>query len=167
MMTIYVFLNLLDLSAAFDTIDHEILLSRLKASFRVTGTVLNWFKSYISNRTQQVSVCQLYSEKNTLEFGVPQGSVLGPILYTIYTQPLSSVLKAFNTKYHFYADDSQLYKGIKVVEIQNEIITSQNCIMSAQDLMTNNMLKANESKTEFIVLGKPSNLSRSIIYDFK
>ena len=75
-----VILVLLDLSAAFDTVDHGILLPRLSNRFGITGTVLEWFRSYLSDRTQFVQVNDACSASHVLEFGVPQGSVLGPLL---------------------------------------------------------------------------------------
>ena len=84
-------LSLLDLSAAFDTIDHVILSQRLSSTFGCTGTVLGWFESYLSNRTQSVFVNDIQSAPSNLKYGVPQGSVLGPILFTMYTQPTPSL----------------------------------------------------------------------------
>ena len=84
----------LDLSAAFDTVDHDILLFRLQQRFGVTGMPLLWFKSYLSNRMQYVSVDGEASLNHALQCGVPQGSVLGPILYLLYTSPLSHIVKS-------------------------------------------------------------------------
>ena len=99
-------LCLLDLSAAFDTIDHTILLKRLKQDFGINGVVLEWFSSYLSDRTQCVVVDGVRSGDKILKYGVPQGSVLGPVLFTMYMRPLSNIISRFYLLYHFYADDS-------------------------------------------------------------
>ena len=96
------FLSMLDLSAAFDTIDHVILSQRLSSTFGCTGTVLGWFESYLSNRTQSVFVNDVQSAPSTLKYGVPQGSVLGSILFTMYTQPVGSVIQQLGTTYLFF-----------------------------------------------------------------
>ena len=91
---------LLDLSAAFDTLDHAILLRRLEHSFGIRGNVLKWFTSYVSQRSQSVSVNESISNPRPLTYGVPQGSVLGPVLFTLYSQPLSDVISQFNCSFH-------------------------------------------------------------------
>ena len=93
------FLTLLDLSAAFDTIDHTISLNRLEVSFGITGTALMWFESYLSGRKMKVKVNDLYSDEVTVSCGVPQGSVLGPILFTLYTFPLSTIFQISNQSF--------------------------------------------------------------------
>ena len=102
-------LTLLDFSAAFDIIDHTILLSRLDDWFGVTGKALNWFKSYLTSRCQRIKLGDCLSSKADLKFGVPQGSVLGPLLVTLYTTPLSSMIFEHTIPNHLYADDSHLY----------------------------------------------------------
>ena len=102
-------LTLLDLSAAFDTIDHTILPSRLHDWFGDTGKALNWFKSYLTGRCQRIKIGDCSSSKANLKFGVPQGSVLGPLLFTLYTTPLNSMIFEHAIPHHLYADDSQLY----------------------------------------------------------
>ena len=83
---------LLDQSAAFDTIDHDKLLDCLRKWFCVGGRCLDWFKSYLSDRTQCIKIGSVLSETSKLKFGVPQGSVLGPFLFSLYTTPLSKVI---------------------------------------------------------------------------
>ena len=93
-------LLLLDLSAAFDTIDHDLLLSRLTKWFGIDGLVLQWVRSYLTGRSQLVKVDGVLSTPQLLLCGVPQGSVLGPLLFTVYTTPLSSILTVFGLKHH-------------------------------------------------------------------
>ena len=102
-------LTLLDLSAAFDTIDHTILLTRLNDWFGVTGQALNWFKSYLTGRCQRIKIGDCLSSKADLKFGVPRVSVLGPLPFTLYTTSLSSMIFEHAIRHHLYADDSQLY----------------------------------------------------------
>ena len=95
-----VILLLLDLSAAFDTVNHSLLLSRLKNSFGITGTVLQWFHSYLSGRSQFVEINDTKSSVRDLTVGVPQGSVLGPILYLLHTTPLVEIIRSHGLDYH-------------------------------------------------------------------
>ena len=94
-----VVLVLLDLSAAFDTVDHSLLLDQ----------ALDWFRSYLSDRTQYVRIQDVSSDVHALPYGVPPGSVLGPLLYSLYTSPLGDIARSHGLSYHFYADDTQLY----------------------------------------------------------
>ena len=102
-------LILLDLSAAFDTIDHNILLARLSSTFGIQGSALSLLTSYLSNRFQSVSIHSHSTAPSPMLTGVPQGSVLGPLLFSLYTTPLSYIVSATPISYHFYADDTQLY----------------------------------------------------------
>ena len=104
-------LTLLDLLAAFDTIDHYILLCRLEQHFGVSGLALSWFKSYVSNRFQFVSTSGSNSKLSKLDYGVPQGLMVGPILFLLYTQPLSQILFNHSCSHQFFADDTQLRKS--------------------------------------------------------
>ncbi|GFO47561.1 reverse transcriptase [Plakobranchus ocellatus] len=148
-------LSLLDLSSAFDTIDHFILLERLENTFGISGTALLWLRSYLEYRTQSVQINNDRSDITVLKYGVPQGSVLGPILFTLYTQPIVKILTSHNFNYHFYTDDLQIYIDGTIEDLPNFISNTQNCIEDIKTWMTNNKLKLNEEKTEIILLGHP------------
>ena len=96
---------MLDLSAAFDTLDHDILLQRFRDRFGITGTALQWFSSYFTRRTHWVHAAGANSDVHHLEFGVPQGSVIGPRAFTMYVTPIGDILHRHGVNYHMYADD--------------------------------------------------------------
>ena len=146
-------LALLDLSAAFDTIDHNLLLGRLTEWFGIDGVVLQWVRSYLTGRSQLVKIDGELSTPQLLLCGVPQGSVLGPLLFTMYTTPLSSIITSFGLKHHLYADDTQIYTSFSADNISQSIIVLQNCTLAIQVWMNQNMLKLNPDKTELMVIG--------------
>ena len=162
-------LILLDLLAAFDTVDHTILLNRLETTFGIKDTALKWIASFLTGRTQKVAIGNLgtdlkaISDPVTLTFGVPQGSVLGPILLTLYTAPLGKVCRKHHIFYHLYADDTQLYLAFKPNRngCKEECIHSlEICINEIRDWMCINLLKLNDRKTEFIILGTQQQLQK-------
>jgi hypothetical protein len=147
----------LDLSAAFDTIDHALLLGRLSDVVRLSDTVLSWFSSYLSDRFQRVLVNQCFSAETPLLCGVPQGSVLGPVLFSLYTKPLSELISSFSVDHHFFADDSELYSKIPV-EPNAALAAIQNieqCCLAIKSWMNTNKLKLNDQKTEALLCGPP------------
>ena len=157
-----VILVLLDLSAAFDTVDHNLLLSRMMTQLGIGGTVLTWLKSYLSGRSQRVSIGDIFSHVAMLLFGVPQGSVLGPILFIIYTLPIGNIARTHGLNVHFYADDTQLYMAFDPTDHEDttSVLTRvENCISDIRTWMVDNKLKLNEDKTEVLIL--TSKLHRS------
>jgi len=96
----------LDLSAAFDTVCHSTLTQRLQTEFGVSGTAISWIQSYLHGRTQYVKMGQHRSSEATLEVGVPQVSVLGPLLFAVYCSPVADVIAFHGVRHHQYADDT-------------------------------------------------------------
>ena len=145
---------LLDQSAAFNTIDHGTLLDCLSSWFGVGGIVLEWFKSYLSNRLQCVMIGSILSGAKKLLFGVSQGSVLGPILFSLYTTPLSKVTRNHpSIDFHFYADDTQLYVHLTHKNVAHACDRLKSCLEDVKKWLSASKLKLNTDKTEFIVFG--------------
>ena len=142
-------LTLLELSAAFDTIDHTILLSRLDDWFGVTWEALNW---YLPGTCQRIKLDDYLSSKAYLEFGVPQESVLGFLFFTLYTTPLSSMIFEHTIPHHLYADDSQLYVSFASGDTAAALNGLQSCLASLRSCMSTNKLKPNPDKTEFLLI---------------
>jgi len=111
----------LDLSTAFDTIDHHLLLDRLNESFGVSGTAHSWLRSDLSNRHQSVRAGQSESPRTHCPTGVPQGSVLGPLLFTCYISPISSVASLFDISIQQYADNTQIYIALTTADVTAHI----------------------------------------------
>ena len=150
-----VILLLLDLSEASDTVDHNILLSRSKPRFGINGISLHWFRSYLSNRTYTVTVLGGRSTERPLMTGVPQGSVLEPILSSMYTSPLGDVISLHDLSYHLYEDDTQLYVTFKTTCPDDMHVAESRIDACKTDVgawMAYNKLKLNSSKTELLVL---------------
>ena len=124
-------LVLLDLSASFGTVNHQVLLKRLESCFGRSGTALHWFKSYLDGRSQRICVEGCYSKKFRLQHGVPQGSCLGPLLFTIYASKLFQIVKAHLSDVRAYADDTQLYLSSNAGSEDNQteaVDAAQECI---------------------------------------
>ncbi len=145
-------LVLLDLSAAFDTIDHNILLNRLENFVGISGSTLAWFKSYLSDRHQFVAVNEEVSYRSQVQYGVPQGSVLGPLLFTLYMLPLGNIIRKHGVSFHCYADDTQLYISSRPGET-HQIEKLMECIVDIKNRMTSNFLLLNSENTKVLIIG--------------
>jgi hypothetical protein len=158
-----VLLSMLDLSAAFDLVDHEILYSRFQKELNISGQVLQWFVSYLTARTQSVAIGNSISKPVELTTGVPQGSVLGPLLYSIYVLPLKRIFQKHGISYHIYADDTQIYVVFNPKEDNAlEIATGklEKCVTDVKHWMNHNKLKLNDNKTEFILFASSNNYKK-------
>jgi hypothetical protein len=144
-------LALLDLSSAFDTVDHETLLAVLQKQ-GVGGVVLEWFRSYLDGRRQYVSIGSHSSSLQILTCGVPQGSVLGPVLFNVYTASLGPLLKRHGMRYQLYADDASIYLSFESDRIDDAFMSMSQCIDDVKQWMSGMRLKMNSGKTEFVVL---------------
>ena len=138
-------LVLLDLSAAFDVIDHKILQMRLEYSYGVTGSALSWIKSYLSDRLQHVAIGKSTSEGKRLDFGVPQGSVRGPREYCFYSKPIGEICCQHDLLYHRYPDDTQVYIAILPKETWFDVSKKlEACLADISTWISANMLKLNQ-----------------------
>ena len=145
-----VVLILLDLSAAFDTIDHDILIERLRHRFGFEGPVLDWVRSFMDGRTQRISIGgSMVSNAHVLKFGVPQGAVLGPSLFSLYVSPIEDIIIRHGLQTVIFADDTQLY--ITCDSPTSSLTTSiEACVDEIRHWMRANLLALNDSKTEVI-----------------
>ena len=148
----------LDLSAAFDTVDHNILLSMLQVKYGINSTVLDWLKSYLFKRNCKVNIAKCFSDGIFLLFGVPQGSILGPILFILYIADIELIAKRHGLVIHIYADDTQLYIAFEKCNILSTISNVEYCLRDIKHWMSNNFLKINEDKTKFLIISTQNDL---------
>ena len=139
-------LTLLDLSGA---VDHNILIKRLSMSYGISGTALSWFSSYLTDRYQRVKITNCFSG------ALPTlGSIFGPLLFTLYTSPLSSVIQTHNLDHHLYAaDDTQIYYYLATPDTNCSLNQLRDCLQNLFHWTTNSKLKLNANKTEFLIIG--------------
>ena len=145
-------LALLDLSSAFDTIDHPILVHRLHTDFGFTDAVLQWLSPYLTDRTHYVSVSNNCSAFTPVHSGVPHGSVIGPMLFTMYIKPLSAIIDSHSIMHHSFADDLQQQKSAPPDRISELLHSMQSCMSNVKAWATANMLKLNDNKTELMLV---------------
>ena len=154
-----VYLVLLDLSAAFDTIDHQVFLLRLREDCGVSRGVADWMEYYLSNRTQSIDIYGTLSDKVKLDYGFPQGSKIGPFGFKLYTKPLVAIAQKHGVSLHLYADDTQLYLPFDPQNSKFAMEQMEACITEIKLWMANNFLKLNDDKTEFIMFGSQHDLA--------
>ncbi len=150
-------LILLDLSAAFDTVDHLVLITRLETVFGVSDIAL---RCYLSDRKQFVSMGGFRSKISVVQSGVPQGSILGPLLFNIYIFTLGQLLRSLGLKFHLYADDTQIYIHTKPnYTVSVDFLST--CISKITEWMSQNCLCLNSEKTEVMLIGSPHQLRKA------
>ena len=159
-------LVLLDLSSAFDTVDHAILLKRLNTDFGIHGTVPDWYRSYLSGRSRHISLNGAKSDSFDLKCGVPRGSCLGPLLFIMYASKLFEIVRTHLPDAHGFADDTQLYLSFKPDISMNQaaaVCAMENCIAELRQwmlVMLQDKLKTNDDKTEFLIIGSRQQLEK-------
>ena len=154
-----ILLVLLDL----DTVDHKNLLKRLEATVGIRDAALSWFASYVTNRWQRVTIEQCQSEKFHLECGVPQGSCLGPLLFTIYASKLFDKIKRHLPSTHACADDTQLYLSFSpncTTSADDAVKSMERCVRDIKAWMITDKLKLNDGKTELMLIGTKQQLAK-------
>ena len=154
-----VLLTLLDLSAAFDTVDHMKFLDRLEQEFGVTGRARTWLESYFKDRYQSVFIDSTSSISVPLTTGFPQGSVIGPFGFKPYTKPLTAIAQKHGVSIHLYADDTQLYVSCDPENVDTAVERLEACIEEIRVWMSVNNLKLNDNKTEFVAIASRQQLS--------
>ena len=116
----FTLLALLGLSAAFDCVDHDILLQSLQPNFGLGGKVLDWLRSFLTGRSQQVLGDGCLSESVMILFGISQSSVIGPILFILYMVEVFDIIAAYGVNCHCYADDMQVYASVPATMVDAE-----------------------------------------------
>ena len=154
-------LTALDMSAAFDTLDHITLLHRLQHTFGLSGYVISWIRSYLTDRSSFVKIDSSSSPSSTILTGVPQGSVLGPLLFVLFISPIANVINPDQSNqnntvsFHQYADDTQLYIGTNSSTLTTQIASIESCTQRVHNWLLNNGLHLNPSKSEAIAFYNP------------
>lgn len=153
-------LVLLDLSAAFDTVDMEIFLDIQRIRFGVHSMALDWFRSYLSDRSQVVSIGSDTHGPTTIECGVPQGSIIGPTGFVVYTEELAESIAEPSITFNQYADDTAMLSHIPLADVRARRINIEHSLVAVRDWFQSRRLQLNADKTELIWFGTKSNLGK-------
>jgi hypothetical protein len=156
-----VFLAMIDLSAAFDTVDHTILLSFLKDTIGINGSALDWFTSYLTSHTQCISIDNVMSELIELLFGVPQGSVMGPFKFCVYTLAIGAIIQSHRLNCHKYATNAQVYLPFSIDEPDHALKKLNDCLADIRTWMISNKLKMMMTRPSFSYLHLQTLTARS------
>ena len=148
-------LTALDMSAAFDTLDHATLFHRLEHTFCLSGFVISWIQSYLFSRSSFVKIDSSSSPLTTILTGVPQGPVLGSLLFVLFISPIANIINPGQVSFHQYADDTQLYIGANSSSLVSQIASIESCTLRVHDWILNNDLHLNPSKSEAITFFNP------------
>jgi len=148
----------LDLSAVFDIVDHNILITRLSSWFGIHGSVLSWFKSYLSSRSFRVKCDDNLSFLHTSYCGVLQGSVFGPLLFIMYTTPLSTLFSSIFLDHHLCADDTQHFFSFLLLNFESSIFHFENALQQISSWMTANLLLLTPPRLNFCSSDSKTNL---------
>ena len=149
------------MSVAFDTLDHTTLLRRLEYTFGLSGFVISWIRSYLTDRSSFVKIDSTSSSCSTIRTGVPQGSVLGPLLFVFFISPVANVINPDRSEtcnlvsFHQYADDTQLYIGTNASTLVHQVASIESCTQRVHNWLLNNGLHLNPSKSEAIAFFNP------------
>ena len=150
----------LDLSAAFDMVDHDQLLVILKPCFGIEGIPLAWIRSYLNNRSFQVQVGSVVSKPIDVPYAVPQGSLLGPVLFICYIATLDDIIQGTSTSLLGYADDHTVYKSFLPTDEFSALKSLKEVIKRIRNWMMQSFLKMNDSKTEIVTFGTHSQCNK-------
>jgi len=153
-------LCMIDLTAAFDTVDHDVLFSKLQQMFGINCVVLAWLRSYLSNRSYRVIYAGQSSGSILIICSVPQGSVLGPLLFILYTADVSDLAARHDVKAHSFADETQLYRHCTSTSAEVTATVISDCMSHLSQWMLSHRLKLNPDKTEFLWLGTTGQLAK-------
>jgi len=143
-------------------VNHDTLLQRLETEFGVTRTVLSWLQSYLSGRSQFVKLGNHQSPAVNLNVGVPQGSVLGPILFAVYCSPVGDVIDGHGVQYHQYADDTQLHLAMRADNTAAGLSVLAACTSDVRLWYMQNGLQLNPDKSESLIVGTSPQLKQVI-----